>query len=90
MNHENFDASAGRRKKLRGRLAAAPGTKLDLVRNLVVVLDLTKSMADSDFRVDKYPNRGSVAIRAIKEMVIFLNLEIFCLSITVQVSEELI
>ena len=30
------DASAARRKKLRGRLAAASGTKLDLVRNLMI------------------------------------------------------
>ena len=30
------DASAARRKKLRGRLAAVAGTKLDLVRNLMI------------------------------------------------------
>ena len=30
------DASAARRKKIRGRLAAAAGTKLDLVRNLMI------------------------------------------------------
>merc|ERR1712242_485308 len=63
------DASAARRKKARGRLAAIAGTKLDLVRNLMIVLDLTKSMADSDFRIDKYPNRGAIAIRAIKEFI---------------------
>ena len=26
-------------------------------------------MADSDFRIDKYPNRGAIAIRAIKEFI---------------------
>ena len=28
-----------------------------------MVLDLSKSMNDPDFRIEKYPNRGAVAIR---------------------------
>ena len=44
-------------------MAAKKGTKLDLIRNCVVVLDLSKSMNDPDFRIEKYPNRGAVAIR---------------------------
>ena len=42
---------------------------LDNFKIISKVLDLTKSMADSDFRIDKYPNRGAVAIRAIKEFI---------------------
>ena len=57
------DASASKRKTVRARLAAKKGTKLDLIRNCVIVLDLSKSMNDPDFRIEKYPNRGAVAIR---------------------------
>lgn len=57
------DASASKRKTVRARLAAKKGIKLDLIRNCVVVLDLSKSMNDPDFRIEKYPNRGAVAIR---------------------------
>jgi len=63
------DASASKRKTVRARLAAKKGTKLDLIRNCVVVLDLSKSMNDPDFRIEKYPNRGAVAIRGILEFI---------------------
>ena len=47
------DSSAASRKRSRIRLAADEGTKLDLVRNCIILLDLTKSMNDPDFRIDK-------------------------------------
>ena len=57
------DISATKRKKLRQRLAAEAGNRLQLVRHCVIVLDMSRSMSDPDFRIDKFPNRVGVAIK---------------------------
>lgn len=59
------DISATKRKKLRKRLAIDAGNRLHLVRHVVIALDLSRSMADPDLRIDKYPNRAGCAIKVL-------------------------
>lgn len=34
-----------------------------------MALDLSRSMADPDLRIDRYPNRAGCAVRSLKEFV---------------------
>lgn len=62
-------SSAAKRHGIKKRLSKEAGKRIHIVRHCVVTLDLSRSMADPDLRIDKYPNRAGCAIRSLKEFV---------------------
>jgi len=62
-------SSAAKRLFAKKRLAAESGQRIHIVRHCVLALDLSRSMADPDLRIDRYPNRAGCAVRSLKEFV---------------------